>query len=366
VRRLTPSRLLAGELLLLLLLVAWTAWTQLRGLRLGVIDELVAEYWVHGPQPPWAWVPFIHPPLYSQFMNGIDAAAQQWLIRPHELVLIQGAVLQGGLLLLAAWWGHRHLGARWSLLLLLLLACVPSQVRPFEQYPLTGVLLTLAALAWIRLASGGGRGAAPAAAAIALVTVELHLLCALLLTGLILCLLWRTPARRGPLAGAALALAVLFAVSTWPGLYEVLAQASDAEDSLADRRGVSLGWTNPLLFLPLTLMFSSRLRSRAPNAVALSGGVLLFAAGVLVLQALGLAGGQPFPYSFHYFVLVDPLLVLVAVMWLREGYAAGLSGRLLGSLLGLVLISQLLLSVQGHLLLWWNPHWIWILGVPWG
>jgi len=366
VKRLSASRLLRVELLLLLLLAGWTAWTQLRGLRLGIIDELVAEYWVHGPQPPWAWVPFIHPPLYSQFMNGIDAAAQQWLVRPHELVLIQAALLQGGLLLLLASWSRHHLGARWTLLLLLLVACLPAQVRPFEQYPLTSVLLTGAALAWLRLAQGGGRGAMLAASAIALVTVELHLLCCLLLCGLILYLLWRHPGRRRTLGGAALALTLLFGLSTWPGLYEVLAQTGEAEEGMAARRGLSMGWTNPLLFLPLTLVFSSQLRARAPGAVALTSGVLLFSAGVLVLQALGFAGGQPFPYSFHYFVLVDPLLVLVAVMWLREGYAAGLSPALLGSLLGLVVISQLLLCLQAHLLLWWNPHWIWILGVPWG
>jgi len=357
-----PTSRLLLELLLLLLLTAWTAWTQLRGLRLGVIDGLVAEYWVHGPQPPWAWVPSVHPPLYSQFMNVVDTAARQWSVRPHELVLIQAAVLQGGLLLLLAWWSRRHLGVRWTLLLLLLVACIPAGVRPYEQYPLARALLTVAALVWLRLASGGGRWPALAAVVISLVTVELQLVCGVLLAGLILCLGWRSPGHRRPLLGAAVVLTLLFLLTAWPGLYEVLAQDTGPTDT----RGVSLGWTNPLLFLPLTLVFSAKLRSRAPAAVALTCGVLLFSAAVFLLQLLGFAGCQPFPYSFHYFVVVDPLLVLVAVMWLREGYAAGLSPRLLGSLLALVIGSQLLLYLQGHLVLWSNPHWIWILGVPWG
>ena len=79
----------------------WTAWVQMQGLEAGTVLLPVVEYWVHGIQPDWAWVPFVHPPLYSGFMNAIDWYAGVSDQQPSETILVQGALIQSAVVLLS-------------------------------------------------------------------------------------------------------------------------------------------------------------------------------------------------------------------------------------------------------------------------
>jgi len=345
----------------------WTAWVQMQGLEAGTVLLPVVEYWVHGIQPDWAWVPFVHPPLYSGFMNAIDWYAGASDQQPSETILVQGALIQSAVVLLFAYVGRSWMSPRFTMVLLVLITLLPSGVRPFEQYPISKLLLLITALAIVRFARTGTKSAAVAVLVAGMATVLMNLLTWFAIGGLLASLFFFLPHRRKRLALVSVLLIMSFMSTTYPGLYEALAFERDPSRGMAEMGGLSLGWSNYFLFLPLCLWLVPAVRRHDPFAAGLGYAGMAFTVVVLLMQHFQLADGQGYPDSYHYFVIIDPILVLGALtaLWtcwqLTE--AKG-TQRLLQLGIGAMVVSQLVLYLRGQDHIWLNPHWFWILGLP--
>ncbi|HCP47513.1 MAG TPA: hypothetical protein DIU15_15840 [Deltaproteobacteria bacterium] len=226
----------------------------------------------------------------------------------------------------------------------------------------------MSVLAIVHFSRKGTLSAAAVAVAAAFMTVEMNLLCWFALTGLLLVLLALLPERRKGLALAALATVAFFMATTYPGLYDALAFKRDPSRGMAELGGtLSLGWSNPVLLLPLVLWLIPRVRYRDPHGAGIGGAVAAFTVAVLLMQHFELADGQPFPDSYHYFVIIDPLMVLGSVLALHAAFGASRerwTRQLLLLCCFLLVVSQLLYYVRGQSHVWLNLHWFWILGLP--
>jgi len=346
----------------------WTAWVQLRGFDVGAVSVPVVEYWVHGVQPDWSWVPFVHPPLYSVFMNAMDWYSGAWGRPPHAVILVQAALIHAALVFGITWVARSWMSLPFAVATALLITFVPASIRPFEQYPIAKLLVTMSVLAIVSFARKGTLSAAVAAVAVTFMTVEMNLLCWFALTGLLLVLLVLLPERRKVLAFAALATVCLFLSTTYPGLYDALAFKRDPSRGMAELGGtLSLGWSNPTLLLPLALWFIPSVRYRDPHGAGIGGAVLGFTVAVLFMQYFELADGQPFPDSYHYFVIIDPLMVLGSVLALQATFRVSnqpWTRQLLLLCCATLVVIQLLYYLRGQSHVWLNLHWFWILGLP--
>jgi len=345
----------------------WTAWVQYRGLEVGAILLPVVEYWVHGVQPSWAWVPFVHPPLYSGFMNAIDWYAGIADHDPRVTILIQGALIQAALVATFAYVGRTWMNPRFTVLLVVMITFLPSGIRPFEQYPIAKLLLLISGLAIIHFARTGTRSAGVAGIAAGLAAVEMNLLCWFGIGGLFVGLFGLLPHRRRGLVVVAALLISLFMATTYPGMYEALAFKRDPSRGMAEMGGLSLGWTNPVLFLPLALWLVPSVRQRDPIGAAVGFSGVAFTVVVLLMQHFQLADGQGYPDSYHYFVIIDPILVLggLTALWSSwQVWETRFRRQLLTAALLLLLLSQFLYYLRGQFSIWLNPHWFWILGLP--
>ena len=345
----------------------WTAWVQLQGLNAGTILLPVVEYWVHGVQPDWAWVPFVHPPLYSGFMNAIDWYAGRVDQDPRTIILVQAAVIQACVVLVLAYVGRAWMSGRFATALLVLVTLLPSSVRPLEQYPMAKLLLLIAALAVVHFVYTGAKSAAAVAVFAGLAAVLMNLLIWFAIGGQLAALFLFMPHRRKGLAVVSIALIALFMSTTYPGLYEALAFERDGAGAMAEVGGLSVGWTNPFLLLPVALWLVPAVRRHDPIGAGLGYAGLGFTVVVLLMQHFKLAGGQPYPDSLHYFEIIDPILVLAAVAALWRCWqltSSKLTRQLLRLVLVLMLLSQLGFYLLGQNHLWLNPHWFWILGLP--
>ena len=345
----------------------WTAWVQFKGLEVGTILLPVVEYWVHGVQPPWSWVPFVHPPLYSGFMNAIDWYAGATEQHPRATILVQAALIQGAVVVMFAYVGRAWMGPRFTMLLLVLITFLPSGVRPFEQYPISKLLLLITAFAVVHFARSGTKSAAAAAIFAGLATVLMNLLTWFAIGGLLASLFFFLPHRRKGLALLSVILIALFMSTTYPGLYEALAFERDPSRGRAERGGLSLGWTNYFLLLPLALWLVPAVRRHDPIGAGLGYAGIAFTVVVLLMQHFQLADGQGYPDSYHYFVIIDPIIVFAALaaLWTSwEMVSAKRTHQLLQVVIGVMLVSQLALYLRGQDHIWLNPHWFWILGLP--
>ena len=95
----SPWPLTLGLLVPLQVVLMWVQW---QGWTKSVLARGVMELWVHGPQPALAWVPFIHPPGYSLFMNGVDWSSGVVGIDPAAHVLVHGWLCRIALVVRAA------------------------------------------------------------------------------------------------------------------------------------------------------------------------------------------------------------------------------------------------------------------------
>jgi len=346
----------------------WTAWVQLRGLEVGTVLLPVVEYWVHGVQPDWSWVPFVHPPLYSVFMNAIDWYAGAADHHPRASILIQGALIQAFLVVFFAYAGRSWMNPRFALLLVVMVTFIPAGIRPFEQYPISKLLLVIASFAIVHFARSGTRSAGFAAIVATLAAVEMNLLCWFAIGSLLAALFVLLPHRRKGLALFSVLLIALFMSTTYPGMYEALAFKRDPSRGMAEMSGgLSLGWTNHLLLLPLALWLIPGVRRHDPFGAAVGAGGLGFTAVVLLMQYFQLADGQGYPDSYHYFVIIDPILVFagLAALWACWQLAeTRFTRQLLFVALLVMPLSQMAYYLRGQLNIWLNPHWFWILGLP--
>jgi hypothetical protein len=329
-----------------------TAWLQDRGARIGIVDSGgLLEYWVHGLFEPWSWVPYIHPPLYSVLMNSADFYAGWFDLDVSSVIIGHAAIAHVVVVLFVAWFLWRELGAGWAQIGAAMVAFSPNWVRPFENYPLGSALMALAAIAILNLAIHGSWSAFLVAIFAVLAAVELHLSNWFCIGGLMAGIFFLQRERRVKAALASIVMVGLFMLSTVPGLWQVLEEGPDA-DADATRGGMTLEWTNPLLYLPFLFWLAPPLlRSMRVPAVACLG-VLLFTGVSLGLQHFQLADGQPYPYCLHYFELVDTPLVLAAVLVLA-GLWRGSSERvwvrrLVALLAGILVLSQFALYCWGQ------------------
>jgi hypothetical protein len=362
-------------------LMIWIAWAQWRGLTAGLLNHRVViapdhlegtgvlEFWVHGTQPWFDWVPFIHPPGYTVFMN-ISAAFAEFF-GGFEQAIFQQIFWQGLLCKLAVmallhWALGRWKGSGWGLLAAVLYGLSPNTLRPFEHYPLASLLSAFALVALVEWAQHWDRVRRRTAIVAVLVAVLLHLSIWFLVGGLVAGLFFLIPQRRREVAVAALMMIGLFFLTTYPGLYRVLAGGpGDQESPVAGT--LTLEWTNPALLLCSFCVFLPWLWSQRVG-LALGCSVLLFAGVTLGLQFLQVADGQPYPFSLHYFELAEPTMVVSSVWGLAS--LRGLESTRLRSTAGLLtaglLVSQVGFFIYCQKWVFLNIHWFWMLLNPFG
>jgi len=327
-----------------------TAWLQDQGVRADLVDRGgLLEYWVHGLFEPWSWVPYIHPPLYSVLMNSCDFYAGWFDVDVSTIMIGHAALAHVLVVVFVAWFVSLEVGAGWGQVAAALVAFSPNWVRPFENYPLGSTLMALAAIAILNLAIRGTWSAFAVAVFAALAAVELHLSNWFCIGGLMAGMFFLVEGRRWKAALGSVAMIGLFMLSTFPGLWQVIEEGPDA-DADATRGGMTLEWTNPVLYLPLLIWLAPRLVKKLSIEASAATGVLLFTAVTLGLQHFQLADGQPYPYSLHYFELVDTPLVLAASLALAglwNGAAAGSRTRI-----GVATVAALLIATQLALYCW--------------
>jgi len=347
----TPSTvrapLAAWALGSVVLLFAWIAtW---RGVGAGVVRRDVLELWVHGAQPGWFdWVPFIHPPGYSLFMNTVDTLASGSDADAAALVFWSSAALTLATTALATGAAARWFGTGPAVFVALLVSVSPQNLRPFEHYPLARLLLLLAFVAVVHVLERRGeepsRRALVGVVGLALLAVEVHL-SAWFLLGPLLGLLALRREHRGARV-VLIGLLVVFLATTLTGLYGVL------EFGVGHKPGrgrVSFEWANPLLLAAVIPCLFVGLRRAA-------AGLLAFCAITFALQALQIADGSPFPMSLHYFELIGPPVALVVAGTLATRAGAP---RWMVAVVALLLVgSQAALFARGLGALFVDPRWI--------
>ena len=346
----------------------WMAQVQVEGLKADLLSRGVMELWVHGRQPTLAWVPFIHPPGYSLFMN-LTETTSTWLgIEPAWHVLLHGWGCRIAITLLICWAVRRWLGPQEALVAASLVAFSPNGLRPFEHYPVATLLATVALVAVVEFAREGSRWSAGIAVAAVFVAVEVHLSTWFAVGGTMAAIFFFVPGRRRTAALASAAMIGAFMATTWWGLWDVLAlgAGNDPEKSVGT---LTVEWTNPLLLGLAGLWLLPPLFRRSREAGALAAGVALFTVVTLALQAAQVADGQPYPYSLHYFELVDPVLAVCAAWLFRLAVLEAAPGswrrRLCGLATAAVLAGQLGLLFRGQGLAFLNKYWFGILLPPW-
>lgn len=350
--------------------VLWMGWTQMRGLTAGVINRGVVEYWVHGPQPWLEWVPYIHPPGYSVFMNAVDGAAHLLGATPAQVVLGTAILARVATVVLCVGALHRRLGGAAALTGGALLAFSPHQARPFEHYPLSALLGTVALLALLRLFDEPGRKALLAAAVAVFVAVGLHLSNWFVVGGFVAAAFFTLADRRKLAVLTTAATIGPFLLTTWPGLYNVIRTGTGRDDLEDMTEGVmTLEWTNPLLLGATALWLLPPLARAVPLGLPLAAGAWLFTAVTLWLQSAQLADGQPYPYGLHYFELTDTPLALAAAFAIHglRGLRRGRAWRVGVATLALALVaSQAVALALGQQYIWISEVWFWSMGLPWG
>jgi hypothetical protein len=325
-------------------------------LALGLSGRWSWEAWVHDAAGHFDWTPFIHPPLYNELLWLGEQLGAATDVRPAVLLAWLNVPLCG---LVAAEVGRataRRSGHRWAALAVALVASSAAVMRPFEQYPVSRLLLVLSVLGLLELARPTGaprRALAVGTFAACFVSVELHVNAWVVLAPLLLGLALANPARRRPLAILAGALLLAFGLTALRGLPTVL----------ADGPMNGPGWRPPMRFAVVTLerldpallavallwLLPAARRAATPRL----GGALLVAlalyVGVVSVQMFtGLAIGGDFERCHHYYELVDALAVLAAVWALADARAAATSrgwrGALAGLTVALVVVHALVLA----------------------
>lgn len=337
---------------------------QARGLEAKLLHRGVVELWVHGAQPDLAWVPYIHPPGYALFMNFFDTFNQFWGWDEAWMTLWVGWLSRAGLVVAIVGATFRWLGPRWALVAGALTALSPQGVRPFEHYPLASLLGAFALIAIVELGQRGDRRAQALAVFTVFVAVMLHLSTWFLVGGMMATLFFAMPERRRAAFWTSVAMIGTFMMTTYPGLYRVL-EVGTGRDDIGDMAtgSATLEWINPLILLALALWFVPAVFRKAIPAASLAVGTFFFAAVTTALQQSQAADGQPYPFSLHYYELVDASSI-VGVTWLLAlGWRAGRRRLVLAALI-VLLTSQAALFVHGQNFVWLDRFWFWAMLWP--
>lgn len=321
------------------------------------------DAWRHRPGGDWSWTPFIHPPPYGEFLRLVEWLSNATGSSPVQVHLAIATIVTTCTLLVATGLYRRVLGGGTGLataVLLLLLS--PASLRPFEQYPLACLLLTGAVWMLVSFAQHGRLSALFLGTTLGLGAVSFHLSSWFVLGPMLVFLgLWFPSRRRPLLVAAATSTALFLACTVWPNhsLWPLFDQPHvyfGEQRALGTFRwaDINLEWSNPALFLPLLLWIHPRLRRASPlgTALATTSATYLAITGLLMASGLALTGDRA--SAHHYFELIDPLLIGLAVLTVQlavqEWFVSSSSLRRNG-LLGLLVLSQTVLLISGLLFL---------------
>ena len=340
---------------------------QARGLDGKLLHRGVVELWVHGAQPDLAWVPYIHPPGYSLFMNVLDTFNQFWGWDEALLTLRIGWLCRAALVVVVAVAAQEWLGSRWALVAAALTALSPQGVRPFEHYPLATLLGTFALIAIVEFGRRGDRRSALFAVGTVFVAVEIHLSTWFLVGGMMATLFFAMRERRRAAVGASVAMIGAFLLTTWPGLYRVL-EIGTGRDDIGDMAegAATLEWANPLMMAMLLVWATPWFFRRSVPAASLAVGTALFTIVTSFLQQGQAADGQPYPFSLHYYELVDTATILGVVWALALAWQQGRRRGLVAVAVVVLIGSQGWLWLHGQNFVWLDRFWFWATLWPFG
>jgi len=291
----------------------------------GLTDRISWEAWVHDSAGHFDWTPFIHPPLYNEVLWLGERAAEFTGLRPAALLALVNVLLAGIVAAAVAAATLRRSGTGAAVAVTALVALSAAPMRPFEQYPMSRLLVVLAVLGCLALAREDARGRrwlAGGTFVCAFAAVELHLNAWLVLGPLLSVLAWANPSRRRPLLLVLGGLLLGFGATALRGLPQVLRDGPMNEPGWSppmSLEAVTFEWANVMLLFALVLWAVPTVRRRCSPRVAgaLSAALLLHLAVVGWQMYAGLAIGGHFVIKHHYYDLVDALMALAAVwaMW---------------------------------------------------
>lgn len=342
---------------------SWLAWGLPLALLAGGLDLLLfALYrrqdiwwksWEHSAGADWHWVPFIHPPLFTQYMRAFERWSDRTGWYEGELLMVAGAALTPLLVLLCARLCADGPGrGRQVGLACLLLAFSPAGLRPFEQYPLSCLLLTLALAALLLWWRRGGLVLWLVAFDLTLLTVEFHLSSWFILLPLLALLGWAGPTRRRGVAVLAIGALTLFLLSTQDlGLFgntleDVLEQPGVRSRGIFGERSWSnptFEYANPLLYLSLLLWLVPAVRRSEPRGLPITVAVAVYVVVHVLLMQQGLAIHSQAPEPHHYFEMIDPLVTVCSIWALAAAWRAwpdGVGHRLVTAGAVIVVVGQ--------------------------
>ena len=351
--------------MLAVLATAWLQFVQWTGLTSGLIDRGMVELLANETPPFLTWSGGVHPPLASVVLGIAEWAARPTGVTAEHLIFLHGAVCNVLLVAIIGGVAWRWLGPWPGAAAAWLLTFGTEALRPFEHYPISALATTLAGLAALAVARHGGRRRIGIAAVLGFGALWLHLSPWFLLGPLLVLLWWGAAERRRDLVVAAGIVLVAWGATTYPGLYRQLAEGGPGG---SESGTATVGWLNPLLFLPLGLWLGrAGSRSDAGLHRTLAGAIGAYALATFGLQVIQLADGQPYPSSLHYFALVEPLMVLAAVAAVTTRWRAGGAWRLAAGVVAVVVVvAQLWRWQDGMTWLWRSQRAVWLQALqPW-
>ncbi len=353
------------------LVVGLATFAVVFGVRLGwmyVLGTFAGESYAHPAPGFWRWQPWIHPPVYGEYMRLLEAISDRFWVGEELVAFWSGGVFAGVLGVLGALWARREFGPGWDVAAALLLVFAASNLRPFENYPPARTLIFggVWMLFVLHRTPDASRARTLGTLAVLWTAVELHLS-----SWFVLGPAWfflaaadgrATERTKAHVRGIATWL-VLFGLSTYPGLFRVLGEGP-GEGRLGDGSvrwsHVTLEWTDVRLFLPLLLWLVPTLRRGRAPWVAASAAVVVYTLITWGLMAHNMAIGGPMRASHHYFELIDPLLAMCALAALHAAWTHtdGWARRVVGGATGVLILLHLVWYVRAfHLLREMSAGW---------
>jgi len=281
-----------------------------------------------------------------------------------QQIFWQGLLWKSAVMVLLSWGLGRWKGPGWGLLAATLYGFSANTLRPFEHYPLASLLSAFALVSLVDWAQHWDRRRQRTAIVAVLLAVLLHLSVWFLVGGLVAGLFFFVPSRRREVAVSAAMMIGLFFLTTYPGLYRVLA-GGPGEQLSPVSGSVTLEWTNPALLVCSLGLFLPWVRGQRIG-LALGCSVLFFTVVTLGLQFFQVADGQPYPFSLHYFELAEPTMIVASVWGLASLDSVG---SMRTKVVATAMAAGLVLSQVGFFIycqkwVFLNIHWFWMLLNP--
>ncbi len=324
--------------------------------------------WEHPAGDPWRWVPFIHSPFFTQYMRYFEAWSERTGTYEGELLMLVHVALVPVVAILAVLLAaDGPAKGRWLALAALLIALTPTSFRPFEQYPLARLTSTAALLAILVYARRGGFVAWTAALLLTFAAVEFHLSMWFVVLPLVVLLGFACPDRR---RGMGL-IGLLTLLACWGTMQEGVFANSVADVlvepgvrqrqifDVPDWSNPTFEYLNPALLGALALFALPGVREREPRGLPVAVAVAIYAVVHVLLMQQGFALHRQAPEPHHYFELVDPMVIGVAV-WALAAAAEAYPERAKWATAGgaALVVGHVVLNVQlGQALVAAAPLW---------